>query len=98
MPPAQAPAPDFGPAAPPAVSTPAAAPTPVDLPAASGPALSALVGPFLSEQVPGGAWERQSAAQARAIERWLGVYAVIGDHGRLVTVEHQTGRVWRAWA
>lgn len=28
----------------------------------------------------------------KAIERWLKVYAVIGDNGRLVTVGHQTAR------
>lgn len=31
----------------------------------------------------------------KAIERWLGVYAVVGDNGRLVTVAHQQGRYLR---
>jgi hypothetical protein len=31
----------------------------------------------------------------RLIEPWLGVYAVIGDGGRLVTVAHQSRRMWR---
>ena len=28
----------------------------------------------------------------RLIEPWLGVYAIIGDNGRIVTVAHQTAR------
>lgn len=31
----------------------------------------------------------------KAVERWLGVYAVVGDNGRLVTVGHQTARFSR---
>lgn len=31
----------------------------------------------------------------KTIERWLGVYAVVGDNGRLVTVAHQQGRYLR---
>ncbi|WP_306222524.1 hypothetical protein [Bosea beijingensis] len=31
----------------------------------------------------------------KVIERWLGVYAVVGDNGRLVTVGHQTARFSR---
>ena len=28
----------------------------------------------------------------RAIERWLGIYAVIGDDGKVITVAHQSAR------
>ncbi len=31
----------------------------------------------------------------RVIERWLDVYAVLGDNGRIVTVAHQSRRFWR---
>lgn len=31
----------------------------------------------------------------RLVKRWLGVYVVIGDDGRLVTVAHRSRRVWR---
>jgi hypothetical protein len=31
----------------------------------------------------------------RVIDRWLNVYAVIGDDGRFVTVSHQHRRIWR---
>lgn len=31
----------------------------------------------------------------RLIERWLDVYAVVSDNGRLVTVAHQSRRHWR---
>lgn len=29
------------------------------------------------------------------IERWMGVYAVIGDNGRVITVAHQSSRIHR---
>ncbi len=28
----------------------------------------------------------------KMIERWLGVYAIVGDDGRVITVAHQTKR------
>jgi hypothetical protein len=31
----------------------------------------------------------------RMIERWLGVYAVVSDDGHIVTVAHQSRRIWR---
>jgi hypothetical protein len=31
----------------------------------------------------------------RVIERWLDVYAVLGDSGRIVTVARQSCRFWR---
>jgi hypothetical protein len=31
----------------------------------------------------------------RVIERWLDVYAVLGDDGQIITVAHQSGRHWR---
>lgn len=31
----------------------------------------------------------------RLVEPWLGVYAVLGDDGHLVTAAHRSRRIWR---
>ena len=33
-----------------------------------------------------------AGSNMKRIERWLGVYAVLGDNGRYITVAHQTRR------
>ena len=35
------------------------------------------------------------AKDLRSVERWFNVYAVVSDHGRLITVARKTGRFLR---